>query len=77
MTRIPDNIWAAMIAAEDAYGEGAEAFAREKVVEAVAGGDPQSASEWNLVADELHILHSINCQWARPRSTARPLNRGH
>lgn len=66
MTRIPDNIWAAMTAAEDAYGEGAEAFARGKAVEAEAGDDTEQASKWNLVADELHILHAINRQWARP-----------
>ena len=54
MTRIPDNIWAAMTAAEDAYGE------------AEAGDDTEQASKWNLVADELHILHAINRQWVRP-----------
>jgi hypothetical protein len=55
-----------MTAAEDAYGEGAEAFARGKAVEAEAGDDTEQASKWNLVADELHILHAINRQWARP-----------
>ena len=61
-----------MTAAEDAHGEGAEAFARKKAVEAEADGNAQRASEWKLVADELHILHAINRQWARPRSTSRP-----
>lgn len=61
-----------MTAAEDAYGEGAEAFARGKAVEAEAGGNTEQASEWHLVADELHILHAINRQWVRPRSTSRP-----
>jgi len=72
VTRIPDNIWAAMTAAEDAYGEGAEAFAREKAVEAEADGDAEQASEWNFVAEELYILHAINRQWARSRSTLGP-----
>jgi hypothetical protein len=72
VTTIPDNIWAAMIAAEDAHGEAAESFARGEAKRAEAAGNSQEAAEWNLVADELHILHLINRQWARPRSTPRP-----
>lgn len=65
MTRT-DAIWAAVIAAEDEYGEAAEAFARSEAAKATEAGDDERAAHWAEAAGELHTLHTINREWARP-----------
>lgn len=74
MTDNEDPIWAAVLAAEDEYGEEAEPHARRQALLATAAGDISQAAVWDAVAQNLHILHSINRTWARPRDdpSARP-----
>lgn len=67
-----NETWAAIVEAEDSHGEGAEAHALAKAAAARALGDDQQAHIWAAAAAELHILHDINKQWARPRD--RPLS---
>lgn len=67
MTRTTDLVWAAVIAAEDEYGERAEEFARGEAVRAAGAGDIEAERHWKTVADELHKFHTINRQWARPQ----------
>lgn len=71
---LTNDTWAALVEAEDSYGEGAEAYALAMAVAARSQGDPKQARIWAAAADELHILHSINKQWAQPRD--RPFG-GH
>jgi len=70
--RATDAVWVAVIAAEDEHGEKAEDFARAEAVKAAAAGDAEGANSWATVADELHILHTINRRWARPRGDVLP-----
>lgn len=72
MSRATDLVWAAVIAAEDEHGEKAEDFARAEAVKAAAAGDAAGAKNWETIADELHILHTINRRWARPRGDVLP-----
>lgn len=65
MTRT-DAIWTTVMAAEDKHGEAAEAFARDEAAKATEAGDTERAAHWADAADELHTLHTINRQWARP-----------
>lgn len=65
MTRT-DAVWAAVIGAEDEHGEAAEAFARGEAAQATEAGDAELAAHWAQVAGELHTLHTINREWARP-----------
>lgn len=67
-----DPIWAAVIAAEDMHGEAAEDHARREAGKAAAAGDMVQAAIWQAAADTLHMLHSINRQWARPRGASFP-----
>lgn len=66
---ISEDVWAAMLEAEDSRGEGAEDFAVAHAAAARAIGDMEQAIIWDQAAAELHILHRINRKWARPRST--------
>lgn len=63
-----DPIWAAVLEAEDRHGEAAEDYARRKAEKATAYGDMLQAAIWDAAAHTLHVLHSINRTWARPRS---------
>lgn len=67
MTDEEDPIWAAVLAAEDQYGEEAETHARRNARLATDAGDLSQAAVWDAVAQNLHILHSINRTCARPR----------
>lgn len=70
------DTWAALVKAEDGYGEGAEAHALAMAAAARKQGDETQAHIWDAAAGELHILHNINKQWAKPRErpfgTRRP-----
>lgn len=74
MTDKDDPIWAAVLAAEDQFGEDAESYARGQSRQATEVGDLGLAAVWDAAADKLNILHSINRTWARPRDdlSARP-----
>lgn len=67
---LTDDTWAALVEAEDSYGEGAETHALARAAAARQQGDEKQAHIWAAAANELHILHNINKQWAKPR--ARP-----
>ncbi|WP_447756186.1 hypothetical protein [Sphingopyxis fribergensis] len=67
MTDKEDPIWAAVLAAEDQFGEGAEDHARGEARMAVEAGDMPRAAVWDAAAHALHVLHAINRTWARPR----------
>lgn len=73
---LTNDTWAALVEAEDGYGEGAEAHALAMAAAARRQGDEKQADIWAAAAGELHILHNMNKQWARPRdrpfSTHRP-----
>jgi hypothetical protein len=71
---LTNDTWAALVEAEDGYGEGAEAHALSMAAAARSQGDDKQAHIWAAAADELHILHNINKQWAQPRD--RPFG-GH
>lgn len=74
MTHDEDPIWAAVLAAEDQWGEKAEEHAAKEACVATDAGDQLQAAIWDAAAHALHVLHSINRSWARPRSDrpARP-----
>lgn len=72
MTDKEDPIWAAVLAAEDGHGEGAEDYARGEANTATEAGDMMQAAIWDAAAHALHVLHTINRTWARPRATAPP-----
>jgi len=63
-----DPIWAAVLAAEDMHGDGAESHARREAAAATASGDMLNAAIWDAAAHALHVLHTINQTWARPRA---------
>ncbi|WP_338424549.1 hypothetical protein [Sphingopyxis kveilinensis] len=67
-----DPIWAAVLAAEDAFGEAAEDHARAEAARASAAGDSHQAAIWDAAAQMLHNLHTINQTWARPRASLLP-----
>ncbi|MGV3729838.1 MAG: hypothetical protein ACO1NN_03660 [Sphingopyxis sp.] len=67
-----DPIWAAVLAAEDAFGEAAEDHARTEAVRARAAGDKHQEAIWDAAAHMLHNLHTINQTWARPRASLLP-----
>lgn|GEM_PF-6670147 len=64
---LTSETWAALVEAEDLYGEGAEAHALAMAASARKQRDYRRAHVWAAAAAELHILHNINRQWARPR----------
>lgn len=66
----PDSVWAAVTAVEDEYGETAEAEARRQAEICAAAGDAVQAAIWEAAANNLHTLHTINRQWARPERMA-------
>ncbi|HEV7310944.1 hypothetical protein [Sphingopyxis sp.] len=70
--REEDSVWAAVFAAEDEHGEGAEEYARRERVKAIAAGDMRQAEIWEAAARSLHTLHTINRTWARPRGDLLP-----
>lgn len=74
MANTEDPIWAAVLTAEDEYGEGAEEHARSEARRAEEAGDQLQAAIWDAAAHALHVLHAINRTWARPR--AAPLAGG-
>lgn len=67
-----DAIWAAVLAAEDAFGEAAEDHARREAAKANAAGNEHEAALWDAAAHMLHHLHTINRTWARPRASLLP-----
>lgn len=67
-----EAVWRAVIEAEDAHGEEAEAFARARAAAAREARDAALVGFWKDVASELHILHTINRTWARPRGGPLP-----
>lgn len=60
MAKASDSIWKRITVVEDAYGERAEAFARREAMRAAVVGDADEADAWQLVANDLQTLHSIN-----------------
>lgn len=72
-----DPIWAAVLSAEDNYGDDAEDYARSQANVATKSGDMLQAAVWDAAAHALHVLHSINRTWARPRAdlSSRPRGR--
>jgi hypothetical protein len=62
-----EAVWNAVVEAEDAKGEAAEAYALELADDARAKGNAALAAHWEEVASELHTLHRINRKWARLR----------
>lgn len=67
-----DPIWAAVVAAEDEFGEAAEDHARRETEKAIAAGDMLQTAIWDAAAHTLHTLHAINRTWARPRHGPLP-----
>ena len=67
-----DPVWAAVVAAEVEYGEGAEEHARRELARAIAAGDMGQAEIWEAAAQSLHTFHSINRTWARSRGDLLP-----
>ncbi|MBA4306770.1 MAG: hypothetical protein C0429_08545 [Sphingopyxis sp.] len=67
-----DPVWAAVVAAEDEYGEGAEDHARRELAIAIAAGDMRQAVIWEAAAQSLHTFHTINRTWARSRGDLLP-----
>ncbi|MDO9369475.1 MAG: hypothetical protein Q7T68_12980 [Sphingopyxis sp.] len=70
MSSETDPIWDAVLAAEDQHGEGAEHYARAEAEKATASGDMLQAAIWDAAAHTLHVLHSINRTWAKPRAAS-------
>lgn len=66
MASISNNVWSAVVDAEDVFGEGAEGHARTQAEIARAKGDMGIAEIWDEAADTLNALHSINRRRARP-----------
>lgn len=70
MAEIEDPIWSAVLAAEDAHGEGAEDHARSEAGKACRAGNMIDAAIWDAAAHALHVLHSINRTRARSLAAA-------
>lgn len=73
MTTSDNNpVWAAVLAAEDAFGEAAEDHARREAAKANAAGDADEAAMWAAAAHMLSNLHTINRTCARARASLLP-----
>lgn len=60
-------IWQTVLATDDKHGEAAEAHARANAARAAAEGDAAQAALWQVTAEALQTLHTINCHGARLR----------
>lgn len=72
-----ETLWNAVLAAEVAHGETAEAFVRAEGLAARDTGDAELEGFWNCVAEELHILQPDQSQVGEAASgCGRPRRRG-
>lgn len=67
-------LWQTVLAADDEYGEAAEAHALTNAALAEAWGDAAQAALWQAAAEALQTLYQINCNATRLRRPRPPLS---